>query len=332
MVRFLSSQRLVLVCLAMLWLLGGCGSASSGSPASAAKQGEQPPSAESVPQSNEAGDSSATRIFSTVKGDIEIPANPQRIVTQGFLPYFLVFDVKPVGAPSWELKYPHLAGKTDGIEDIGVIEASSLEKILALQPDLIVTVAEEMYDQLSKIAPTVVIPYDTIGDAHKDLRLFGELLGKQEEAEQWLADFDKKVADSKEKINKIVDPDDTFTIVSAFNKTYYIYGDGIYRGGQAIYKYLELKPPAIVKEQLLNTGKDLLEISFEVIPEYAGNHIFLDISNGAEFDDSTSVWQSIDAVKNNRVYKLNVDIFWPYDPLAIYMQLDELLMMLGAEA
>lgn len=305
----LRGQQLLLICLLVICLLAGCGSKASSSNSS---EGE-------------------IRIFSTVNGDIEIPANPQRIVTQGLLPYLLAFDVKPVGAPSWEIEYPHLAGMTDGIEDIGVIEASSLEKILELKPDLIVTVAGEMYDQLSKIAPTVVIPYDTIGDAHADMRMFGELLGKQEQAEQWLAKFDQKVADSKGKIGRLVKPEDTFSIISAFDKTHYIYGEGIYRGGLTIYKYLELKPPPLVKEQLIDADKELLEVSFEVIPEYAGNHIFLDVSNGGSLNETSQVWQSMEAVKNDQVYKLDVDIFWPYDPLAIMMQMDELLLMLGSE-
>lgn len=325
-------------CLAILLLLTACGSvplepeqqpagqSAAGQPA--ASDGQTP---DASPEPDNDAAAGATRTFSTVKGDIEIPAHPQRIVTQGFLPYFLAFDVKPVGAPSWELEYPHLAGKTDGIEDIGLIEGASLEKIVTLQPDLIVTVAEDMYEELSKIAPTVLIPYDAVGDAHNDMRLFGELLGLQEQAEQWLEDFDRKVADSKEKISKVIRPDDTFTIFGAFSKTHYIYGDGIYRGGQAIYKYLELKPPAIIKEQVIDANKALLEISLEVIADYAGDYIFLDVSNGAVFDESASIWQSIEAVKNDRAYKLNTDIFWPYDPLAIYMQMDELLRMLGAD-
>ncbi|GBF76823.1 hypothetical protein PA598K_05315 [Paenibacillus sp. 598K] len=283
--------------------------------------GETEPSSEDEAQSS-------TRTFHTIKGDIVIPAAPQRVVTQGFLPYFLLFDIKPIGAPYWEIEYPHLAGLTDGIEDIGQIDGGSVEKILSLQPDLIVTVAQDMYEQYSKIAPTVVIPYESIGDAHKDLRLFGELLGKEAEAEAWLEDFDQKVESSKQELQTLNMENETFSLIGAFDKTYFIYGDGIYRGGQAMYKYLGLKPPAIIQEQVMDAGKETLEISMEVIPDYAGDHIFLDVSNGAVFDEKSALWNSIPAVKNNRVYRLNTDIFWPYDPLAVEMQLDEVLKLL----
>ncbi|MED1724614.1 hypothetical protein [Brevibacillus parabrevis] len=64
----------------------------------------------------------------------------QRIVTQGYLAQFLAFGVKPVRAPYWEMESPHVKDLTAGIADIGQIDGSSVEKILALNLDLIVTV------------------------------------------------------------------------------------------------------------------------------------------------------------------------------------------------
>ena len=324
------------LCIAAMLLLSACGADKSESAAGAAPSASSasedpassPPSSGSpaVHTDNSAGE--ATRTFGTIMGDVEIPAHPQRIIAQGLLPYFLMFDVKPIGSTSWEIEYPHLAGLTDGIEDTGFIDNASVEKILSLQPDLIVTVEPTLYEPFSKIAPTVVIPYDKIGDVHEDTRLFGELLGKQDEAEQILAEFDRKTEETKEKLSPILNGNETFSLVGAFDKTYYIYGSGIYRGGLTLYKYLGLRAPSIIQEQIIDKNKDLLEISLEKIPEYAGDHIFLDVSNGASFDESGGLWQSIDAVKNGKVHKLDTDIFWPYDPLAISQQMDEIVKML----
>ncbi|OXS52414.1 hypothetical protein B1A99_34205 [Cohnella sp. CIP 111063] len=313
----------------LLLLLAACGtdkpSASTGStpPASTAP-------AASTPSESSADNSSGetTRTFNTVMGDVEIPAHPQRIIAQGLLPYFLMFDVKPIGSTNWEIQYPHLAGLTDGIEDTGFIDGASVEKILSLQPDLIVTVEPTLYEPFSKIAPTVVIPYDKIGDVHADTRLFGELLGEKDKAEQILAEFDRKTAETRDKLRPVLDSGETFSLIGAFDKTHYIYGRGIYRGGLTMYKYIGLQAPPLIQEQVIDKNKDLLEISLEKIPEYAGDHIFLDVSNGAEFDESSGLWQSIDAVKNGNVHKLDTDIFWPYDPLAISQQMDELVKML----
>jgi len=324
---------LCLVASSLLLLLAACGtdkpSASPGATSPASTQPAATTASESSsesPANNSGGET--TRTFSTVMGDVEIPAHPQRIIAQGLLPYFLMFDVKPIGSTNWEIAYPHLAGLTDGIEDTGFIDGASVEKILSLQPDLIVTVEPTMYEPFSKIAPTVVIPYDKLGDTHADTRLFGQLLMQEDKAEQILAEFDRKIAETKEKLRPVLDSGETFSLIGAFDKTHYIYGSGIYRGGLTMYKYIGLQAPPIIQEQVLDKNKDILEISLEKIPDYAGDHIFLDVSNGAEFDESSRLWQSIDAVKNGKVHKLDIDIFWPYDPLAISQQMDELVKML----
>ncbi|MFP3513467.1 ABC transporter substrate-binding protein, partial [Peribacillus sp. SIMBA_075] len=90
---------------------------------------------------------------------------------------------KPVGIHPYELKNPFLTKEQLAeIEEIG--DPISLEKITALNPDLIIISDEELYEQVSKIASTVLIPYGTYNDdVHVDMRAFGELLGKQEAAE-----------------------------------------------------------------------------------------------------------------------------------------------------
>lgn len=77
---------------------------------------------------------------------------------------------------------------SDGITDIGQIDGGSVEKILSLKPDLIVTVGgdEKLNEQYRKIAPTLVIPYGTYHEVHEEMRAFGEILGKEREAEKWL--------------------------------------------------------------------------------------------------------------------------------------------------
>lgn len=52
------------------------------------------------------------------------------------------------------------------------------------------------------------------------------------------------------------------------------------------------------------------------------------ISGEAEFDEKDPVWSTIDAVKNNRVFNLNSERFWPYDPIAVESQVEEIASML----
>ncbi|UZM99732.1 ABC transporter substrate-binding protein [Lysinibacillus sp. MHQ-1] len=95
----------------------------------------------------------------TTNGEIVIPTNPQRIVAEEYIASLLVLDVKPVGAPGLALENYYLKEALKSVEDIGVYGKPSSERILGLKPDLIITGNGENYDALSKIAPTVVIPY-----------------------------------------------------------------------------------------------------------------------------------------------------------------------------
>ncbi|MCY9516767.1 TroA family protein [Paenibacillus apiarius] len=70
--------------------------------------------------------------------------------------------MKPIGTPEKNLKNPYYFNKLEGVENIGEYEAISLEKIVALQPDLIVTGNETAYDSFSKIAPTILVPFGNL--------------------------------------------------------------------------------------------------------------------------------------------------------------------------
>jgi len=303
----------LMMLLLILIVLGGCSKATE--------------SPQSESKSNSETD---TKIIKTVDGDVEIPANPQRIVTQGYLANFLVFDVKPVGAPYWEMESPYTMELSEGITDIGQIDGGSVEKILSLKPDLIVTVGgdEKLNEQYRKIAPTLVIPYGTYHEVHDEMRAFGEILGKEKEAEKWLKEFDKKVAKAKDSIKGLIREGTTFSLMGPFGKDFYVYGDGVNRGGQAIYQQLGLTPPKLVRKDLIEPKINALSISQEKIADYAGDYIFLDISGEAEFDENDPVWSTIDAVKNNKVFYLNPERFWPYDPIAVESQVEEIAKML----
>ncbi|KUF30351.1 MULTISPECIES: ABC transporter substrate-binding protein [Lysinibacillus] len=303
----------LMMLLLILIVLGGCSKATE--------------SPQSESKSNSETD---TKIIKTVDGNVEIPANPQRIVTQGYLANFLVFDVKPVGAPYWEMESPYTMELSEGITDIGQIDGGSVEKILSLKPDLIVTVGgdEKLNEQFRKIAPTLVIPYGTYHEVHDEMRAFGEILGKEKEAEEWLKEFDKKVAKAKDSIKGLIREGTTFSLMGPFGKDFYVYGDGVNRGGQAIYQQLGLTPPKLVRKDLIEPKINALSISQEKIADYAGDYIFLDISGEAEFDENDPVWSTIDAVKNNKVFYLNPERFWPYDPIAVESQVEEIAKML----
>ncbi|QNK89154.1 ABC transporter substrate-binding protein [Sporosarcina sp. resist] len=285
-----------------------------------------------TPESNKKVESEKpeTRTVKTIHGDIEIPANPKRIVVDAYLPTLLVLGDKPVGATKQDLDNVHIQDLISGIESTG---ENSMEKILELQPDLIISVDAERstFDKLSKIAPTVIIPYSTYSGAHEEVRAIAEMLGKNKEAEEWLATFDEKIQQQRERVQAVMGEEETVSIFGAFGKDSYIYADGIYKGGQAIYRQLQLAPPERIKKELLDAGESTKRVSFEVLSDYAGDYIFFDQSNGGTLDKQDPVWKSVDAVKKDNIFYLDQKRFWPYDPIAVLAQAEEVADMLVAK-
>ncbi|MER2172299.1 MAG: ABC transporter substrate-binding protein, partial [Psychrobacillus psychrodurans] len=150
--------------------------------------------------------------ISTVNGEIEIPVNPQRIVAEEYLGSLIALDVIPVGAPELTINNYYFKDDLTGVSDTGVYGKPSVENILALSPDLIITANGDNYEMLSKIAPTIVIPYGDLKGVHEELTYFGNLFDKQEEAEAWLLDYDDQIADAKAKVDAAIPVDASFSI------------------------------------------------------------------------------------------------------------------------
>lgn len=263
-----------------------------------------------------------TRIYKHLKGETNIPVHPQRVVSFFHLGELIALGVKPVGTTTYVLDNPHISDKT-GITDIGI--PPDAEKILSLQPDLIVTtpalaeIVEGGYEALSKIAPTIVIEQNN--EPIKDIEMFGNILGKQEEAKQWNENFKAKIAAYKAKIGPYVRADETFSILNVRPDALFVYGD-TNMGGNIIYKYLGLKPAAKVESDVIHG--ETWEVSTEVIPEFIGDRLFLAVNKGAE-DKLKDVQKLVDASpagKSGHVYSIDFDQFLPSDPIAVEKQLD----------
>ena len=79
---------------------------------------------------------------------------------------------------------------------------------------------------------------------------------------------------------------------------------------------MKLKMPEKVKEMALKIG--YYALSAEVLPEYAGDYVIL--SKNSDADNSfqeTETYKNIPAVKNNRVFEVNVKEFYFNDPVTL---------------
>ncbi|MDN4603615.1 ABC transporter substrate-binding protein [Paenibacillus sp. F6_3S_P_1C] len=326
----------LLLMLAIIMILAACSSGTGSSATEQTTAGSEPITGSTetnTDSSSGSGNSEATRIYKSLSGDVEIPAEPKRIVTDMYVSDLLALGVKPVGAVQYYLENPFYADQVEGIENIGDRGAVSLEKVVALDPDLIITYSDQAaeIESYQKIAPTVVIPYGTFTNVEDEIRGFGELMNKSEEAEAWLKTYEEHIEAARAKVKAVIKPEETFSILEVSDKSYYGYGDNFGRGGQAVYRALQLAPLEITKKELMGDTQ-WKEISREVVGDYAGDHIFLTVGENNKNYQGDSIWQSLPAVKNNQVYELLEDRYWYFDPIAIQGQAEEFADMIVERA
>ncbi|MFC4007938.1 ABC transporter substrate-binding protein [Nonomuraea purpurea] len=152
---------------------------------------------------------SSSAPFRTIKhamGETVIPAQPKRVVAldQSFVDAVLTLETPVVGYTTYrsiDTKLPDYLGAVAAefgkeAAPVGTLEQPSLEKVMALKPDLIVSAKvrhEKDYDKLSKIAPTVFS--ETTGAIWKEnLRLMGQALGKEQLADARIKEYEARAA------------------------------------------------------------------------------------------------------------------------------------------
>jgi iron complex transport system substrate-binding protein len=139
-------------------------------------------------------------------GETKVPgqATEPLTLTVDALDDTLALKVRPARAAVPDAQLPaYLSEAGRGVSLMRPVTASDLGAVEAVHPDLILGSAEgqgELYEDLSRIAPTVMT--DGGGGQWKlNLRLLGEALGRTNDAEQLLTDYDREAADARRAIH-----------------------------------------------------------------------------------------------------------------------------------
>ncbi|MDQ0242913.1 iron complex transport system substrate-binding protein [Bacillus fengqiuensis] len=264
-------------------------------------------------------DKPETITYESENGPVEVPADPQRVVVlSSFAGNVMALDVNVVGVDSWSKMNPRFADK---LKDAEEVSDENLEKIIELEPDLIIGLSNiKNVDKLNQIAPTVTYTYGKVDYLTQHVEI-GKLLNKEKEAQAWVDDFKKRSQKAGEDIKAKIGEDTTVSVIENFDKQLYVFGDNWGRGTEILYQEMKLKMPEKVKEIALKDG--YYALSAEVLPEFAGDYMIL--SKNADTDNSfqkTETYKNIPAVKNNQVFEVNAKEFYFNDPLTLDMQLD----------
>ncbi|MFC4810176.1 iron-hydroxamate ABC transporter substrate-binding protein [Paenibacillus sp. GCM10023250] len=278
------------------------GSAASGSSASGGNA-----------SGNAAEAPSGTVTYPSENGPVEVPAHPQRIVGLTNAPNVVSLGGTLVGVDEWTNKNPLFTDKLKGVQ---IVSENDLEKIIELQPDLIIAGSYmKNLDKLKEIAPTVVYTWGKLDYLSQQVEI-GKLLGKEPEARAWVEDFKARAAETGRAIKAKIGEQATVTVFETDNKDFYVFGNNWARGTELLYQAMGLSMPENVKKDALGPG--YYTLSPEVLSQYAGDYVVLSRSSASDNAImKTSAWTNIPAVKNNRVIEIDTEASSYSDPTTL---------------
>lgn len=271
-----------------------------------------------------------TMVVESLKGNVEIPANPERIVDiSGSSEELLILGYTPVGTANIDsynttevASYVKDQLGSSKVVGHSMMETMDMEAILACNPDLIIMSERQsqIYDQLKEIAPTVMIK-DYGNDWRDRLTDVAKMFNKEDIATKWLEDYDETAKKLGEEV-AANNGEESYLPVLASSGQFMVFSDaGI---GTIINEDMSLARPENLPVQ---DGITLPMLSIEGLAEIDADHIVLIATDAekAELEDN-SVWQNIRAVKDGNVTILNASPYFSqsYNPIGRLLLLESL--------
>ena len=276
------------------------------------------------------------RTVTDVKGEVEIPVNPKRIVDiSGASDILSILGYDVIGTANSDgydyTKFPTYLEDVLGDAQIlgySMLAEMDVEAIIALEPDLIVisTVQEKMYDQLSEIAPTVMIQLEAL-NWKDDVRSLAKVFDKEEVANEWLANYEAKAKAAGDAIKAEYGEDTTYLSFLASGGQFFVFdGAGF---GDVLYNDMQLAKPAGMPEQ---TDISLPVVTYEGLASIEADYIFA-IATDEDLAqmESNAIWNNLPAVKEGHVKVLPASPYFNqgYSPIGREILVDEIGDMLN---
>ncbi|MCG8351264.1 MAG: ABC transporter substrate-binding protein [Chloroflexales bacterium] len=261
-------------------------------------------------------------------GQTEVPKNPERVYTDASTTQIaLSLGIEPTGAQYFTtlLEVPELAAQLEGVPELGTNTYDpNLEAIAASQPDLIVVWAniisaddgEQRYEQLSQIAPTLVMldnPFSYWQQATLDL---AAAIGDSAAGADALANYEEQEAALCERIRTVIG-DGTVSILDVFGSDIRLFGpgittpDGVYTPSAFTvwaYRDCQLTPGDEVRE--LANDQFNANLSRELIPQLQADYLisYVNVAGNGQttYDELTSspLWNALPAVQQENAIRV----------------------------
>ncbi|MCK8826553.1 cobalamin-binding protein [Natroniella acetigena] len=261
--------------------------------------------------------------------EVVVEEEPARIISLAPSHTEIVFalggEEKLVGVTEYG-DYPKAAQE---ITNIGTITEPSMERIIGLQPDLVLAselTPKETIQRLEQLEINVVaLAPESVDGVIETISSVGELIGQQEEAVSLIAEMNDKITEVREIVEKnMADDERPKVFYEVWKEPLYTASAGTFiddlihlAGGVNIAHDTQGKWPQYNFEVLLAQNPDIYLVSHES-------------EASKESVQAREKFQSIKAIKEGRVYPLDADLLNRAGPKLI-LALEELAEVIHPE-
>ncbi|UYP48593.1 Cobalamin-binding protein [Candidatus Lokiarchaeum ossiferum] len=239
--------------------------------------------------------------------EVEVLTTPERIISMAPSITEILFAIGANDILVGRTDFCNYPNEALDIESIGGFSTPDLEKLVSLAPDLIIspTFNAESTATLEALNLTIVIvePGSTIMNVINSIRDIGKLSGYTKEGN----DFADQLTDS---YNLIVDKTSTISATDKMTCYFEIWESPMVVGNESflndmidkagginIFADINEEYPMVSNENIISGNPDAIFITEHSAPFYS------------QIISNRTGYSSINAIKNNRIYSVNDDIF-----------------------
>jgi iron complex transport system substrate-binding protein len=242
----------------------------------------------------------------------------------------LALGITPVGSViGGELKdfLPHVKDQLKDTKKLGPVKDPDIEALIELNPSVIYLDKEFSGQDVSKyekIAPTHVFNLDE-GTWRDHLKSIGKLVDREQQAEQFISDYEKQTKEVQTLIKNKLGEDSKAMAIRVTAKELRVFSTKRPMG-PLLFQDLGLKPANGVED--LDTNQPYEVISQEVLPDFDADAIFVVVNRDDEAQtafkqlEESLIWKGLKAVKSNHVYVIPDQPWLDYSALGNKMAMD----------
>ncbi|MEK5040357.1 ABC transporter substrate-binding protein [Sporosarcina sp. FSL K6-3457] len=243
-----------------------------------------------------------------------VPEKAARIVITGAMEAMedaTALNIEPIGAITLAGEFPEVFKVAMGkAESIGEKQQPNFEKILELQPDVILGTTkfpEEVVQKLEQVATTILVSHIST-NWQDNLMLMAQLGDKEEEAKALLAQYDNDIESVKETLVTEFG-DDTVMAIRIRGGEMFVYPQDVFFN-PSLYNDFGLEVPEVIQK-----AKAQEMISVEQLAEVNPDVLFIQVQQSGNQENEQAydvlkknpIIQNITAFKDDHVYINLVD-------------------------